>query len=370
VPGINQVTVGDQYGTTTPRAQILDVFTSSGGWFSVSSNPVVVQLQYGYRGSSRFTDEQVLGVGAFGTLPPGCTGIRFRNLNAGSAGTVTAYIGAGGKPPDARANVWPEPVLAISALGSLTVVGAGVNFQHNDLAVATEPTIDFEDGTGVTWTLTDDPGNTRVKVAAVVKGPTNNLVTGGAGNYNPPAGCQAILVECIAGGGGGGGTAAIGAGASAAGGGGGGGGYSASLIQAPVGPYAYSVGAAGNGGAGVGGAAGGDTTFGGVITAKGGGGGTAGAGSYQNGGAGGSTAGALGQIQLGGSPGESGKAVTTGAAIGGNGGAAARGGGGGLNNNPGYQFGGGGGGTQAVGATGAQTGGNGAGGAVIVTEYY
>jgi hypothetical protein len=363
VPGINQATCGDGY---TAAATISDVWNPGGGWFSVSTHAVLVSMQYpiqvgsGY-GQSEWTDEQLLGDGAFGLLPPGATGIRFRNAVAGQNAVVTAAIAQGN-----------EPALAISATGTLTVVGPGVNFQHNDAAVATEPTIDFEDGSGVTWTLTDDPAGTRVKVALAVSkapAPTHTVLTGGAGTYNTPSGCRAILVECIGGGAGGGGTAALGAGASAAGGGGGGGAYSASLLEPPAASYAYSVGGGGNGGAGVGGAAGGSTSFG-TILAKGGSPGTSGGASYQNGGAGGAVAGGSGDVQLGGAPGTNGLAVTAGAALGGNGGMAACGGGGGLNNNAGYQFGGGGGGTQGLGPLGAQTGGNGAGGVIIVTEFY
>lgn len=137
MPGINQATVGDGY---TAAATVQDVFTSTGGWFSVSAQPIVLQLQWGPNASgSRWSDEQTLGAGAFGTIPPGCTGIRFRNLVAGSAATVTAYIGSGGPPPDPRGNVWPEPALAISALGnvSATVTATPVPLVGAEIAPAT-----------------------------------------------------------------------------------------------------------------------------------------------------------------------------------------------------------------------------------------
>lgn len=137
MPGINQATVGDGY---TPQATVQDVFTATGGWFSVSSQPAVIQLQWGPNASgSRWSDEQTLGAGAFGTIPAGCTGIRFRNLVAGSAATVTAYIGSGGPAPDPTGNVWPEPALAISALGnvSATVIATPVPLVGAEVTPAT-----------------------------------------------------------------------------------------------------------------------------------------------------------------------------------------------------------------------------------------
>jgi hypothetical protein len=44
------------------------------------------------------------------------------------------------------------------------ITAATINVQHNDVLLAAEPTLDFEDGNGVVWTLTDDGANTRMKV--------------------------------------------------------------------------------------------------------------------------------------------------------------------------------------------------------------
>ena len=117
MPTINQVVVGDTY---TDAASIRDVWNpNGGGWFSVTNHPVFVSLQYPINkdprsgfGQSEWTDDQLLGSGAFGLLPPGATGIRFKNAVAGSAATVTATIAQGN-----------EPSLAISALGSIAVSG-------------------------------------------------------------------------------------------------------------------------------------------------------------------------------------------------------------------------------------------------------
>jgi len=51
-----------------------------------------------------------------------------------------------------------------------TATGGGVGVEHNDALVATEPNIDFEDGGGVTWTVTDDAPFSRVKIAAAAGG--------------------------------------------------------------------------------------------------------------------------------------------------------------------------------------------------------
>lgn len=336
MPGINQATVGDGY---TAKATIQDVFTATGGWFSVSSQPVVLQLQWGPNASgSRWSDEQTLGTGAFGTIPAGCTGIRFRNLVAGSAATVTAYIGSGGPPPDPRGNVWPEPALAISALGSVTTSG---------------------------------------------KAPTRTIITtAGAGTYNTPSNCVAILVECIGGGGGGGGTPVTAANVSAAGGGGGGGGYASTIIAAPAASYPVTVGAGGTGVNGGTGNAGGNTSFGaGPLVSANGGGGGAGNSIVPPGfvgGAGPGGLGTVGTIIAAGGDGDVGFVLQLTQVYGGRGGAGANGlGAGGYPSvnltgagNGGSAPGGGGGGASAGGSQAAQTGGNGGAGQIVVTEFY
>src|SRR5215471_7431788 len=64
------------------------------------------------------------------------------------------------------------------------------------------------------------------------KAPTRQAFFSGSGTYTTPAGCRAILVECMGGGGGGGG-----------------GGYSSALIANPVASYSYQVGQGCAGGA-------------------------------------------------------------------------------------------------------------------------
>lgn len=162
MPVLNQVTVLDKYD---PSTSIQDVFPvpNGGGWYylSQSGNSVVVELQYGTHevGTGNWSDEQTLGSGAYGTIPPNASGIRFRNAVAGKPCVVTAVL----VPVD-------QPVLGVANLGTVNVVTApSLNFQHNTLAVATEPTLDFEDSTSLIWSPVDDPVNTRVKVTAAVQ---------------------------------------------------------------------------------------------------------------------------------------------------------------------------------------------------------
>lgn len=367
MPILNGVLVGNAYPTTGPGGAILqDVWNPRGGWFSVQGATAFCQLQYGKQGGSEWTDEILLGNGAFVTLPPNCTGVRFRNGVANVVATVTAQIAQG-----------PEPPLAIASIGSVTLSVASLNFQHNGLAIATEPTLDFEDGS-IVFSVVDDPGNTRVKVSAKTKPPTQTIFSTGSGNYNPPAGCVALLVECIGGGGGGGGAQNPSANVTV-GGGGGGGAYSALVIPNPVGPYAYQVGSGGGGGGGASsGSAGGASTFGGVVGANGGAGGggspsSVGPGNFGGAGGAGGSGGIGGSYQAGGQPGEVG--MNLGTTVSGFGGQAARGGGGGTrllgvssNGFSGATPGGGGGG--AASGSGSFTGGAGGSGTIVITEYY
>lgn len=84
----NSVACGDGY---TDAATISQVFGSGGGAFEIQDQPAFYKLQYGGQGSDTWTDEQQLGAGG-GTIPPGVTGIAFRNASNGVVATVSAYI--------------------------------------------------------------------------------------------------------------------------------------------------------------------------------------------------------------------------------------------------------------------------------------
>lgn len=79
-------------------------------------------------------------------------------LLAGAA-SITFQGTAGGETLDYA--VVPSNVNTNAAISQVTQLG----FQHNAVVVANETAIDFEDADGIAWTLTDDPGNNRVKVS-------------------------------------------------------------------------------------------------------------------------------------------------------------------------------------------------------------
>jgi len=219
---------------------------------------------------------------------------------------------------------------------------------------------------------------------------TITVITNPTVTYTPSAGTKAIMVELIGGGGGGGSSSAPNTNGSA-GGGGGAGGYVKFYISNPAGPYTVAVGTggsagaaaathAGNGGAGGGGTA---TTFQGGYLAGGGSGGAIGSANVSGaGGNGGSASGGL--INVTGSPGGPGTGGFANGAVSGIGGSSVLGGGAfpasELTNNSSItgnagsaNSGGGGSGCATLGGGAsneiATTGGAGANGIIIITEY-
>lgn len=343
MPVINARAVADTYPDqgNSSGAIISEVFNSRGGWFSVASAAVFVELQYGPHASSYWTEEVEVGVGAFAYLDAKCTGLRFRNAVAGQAATVTAQIAQGDEPP-----------LSIVALGTISVA-----------TVANVTRTIFTAGLQVPYTL--------------------------------PNGCKVILVECVGSGGGGGGVNVALAGQVAVAGGGGGGSYAAKLI--PVSSFTspstlnVSVGSGGSGGVGNAAGGAGDVSnldeSGGAgfwVQAKGGAGGSGAANAaapmWTPGGAGGGgiTGPNIGDIIVIGGGGGFGLSLTAGvSAHGGDGGAGAvygapQAGNSGLafTGFAGQAFGGGGTGAGRTSSTGSQTGGLGHDGLVVITEFY
>jgi hypothetical protein len=199
-----------------------------------------------------------------------------------------------------------------------------------------------------------------------------------SGTYTPTVGMAFCIVECVGGGGGGGGTSGTSASIALAAGGGGAGSYARKLLTS------VQVGASQTvtiGGGGASGAAGTDTSFGGLCIGKGGSGGVTGAGVATTGGGVGGVAG-TGDVTIPGGSGCTGhyQGGTVNSNIpGGTGGSSAFGGGGaggtaiaGGNVSNGFAgtcYGSGGGGGVSELTTGAATGGAGAPGICIVTEY-
>lgn len=59
--------------------------------------------------------------------------------------------------------------------GTVTPGGGSLIVRHNGATVATEPALDFEDGSNLTWTIADDIPNQQVKVTPVLG---QKIVTG------------------------------------------------------------------------------------------------------------------------------------------------------------------------------------------------
>jgi len=222
------------------------------------------------------------------------------------------------------------------------------------------------------------------------KAPTRQIFTTvGAGTYTTPAGCRAILVECVGGGGGGGGCTVVSSGQVAVGGSGGGASYSASIIQNPVASYAIQVAAGCAGGAagnnpGASPAAANDSIFGAnLVVAKGGfpGNGNSSTATQQvtQGGSPCQGVTGVGDVRIDGDGGGAGACIAAGLGWDGRGG---RSGGpygaqrnelvsaGASGGQAGIGYGGGGTGGIRVAATGSQLGGAGSNGIIVVTEFY
>jgi len=222
----------------------------------------------------------------------------------------------------------------------------------------------------------DSTGGVKTSLAAALT--VSVLTSGSSATYSTPAGCRAILVECVGGGGAGGGSSSA-ASSGGGGGGGGAGGYTRKLFSPPSATYTYTIGAGGT--AGTAGAnagnAGADTTFG-SLTAKAGSGGagaTAAVATVALGGAGG-IAGSGGDINQPGMPGDNSVSTTAALVASGQGGCSQLGPGAngrstqGTGTSATANTGGGGGGGACISAGGAVAGGAGGSGLVIVTEYY
>lgn len=106
------VTCGNDY---TNAATIRDVFESGGGVFEVDNHAAIYKLQYGGLGADYWTDEATIGTGG-GSIPPGVTGIAFRNATAGQNAVVSALI---------RNRAQPHLTLSFAQAGGVSGVAAG-----------------------------------------------------------------------------------------------------------------------------------------------------------------------------------------------------------------------------------------------------
>jgi hypothetical protein len=256
--------------------------------------------------------------------------------------------------------------LNINGLGAKSVTKQGtVALAAGDIASAAVVTVVYD--------------GTQFQLQSTARGQyIGTQVFTSSGTYTPTVGTRIAIVEVIGGGGAGGGAAATAAGQFSIGGGGGAGGYARGLISNPV-SGAVTVGAGGTGVSGGNGNNGGASGYQGLITV---GGGTGAAASIAttapsaNGGAGGGVTIAGSQINANGQSGCTGWAYTgslqgvTGA------GASSMFGAGGADNGNGNTSGSNGSGAGSGGSgafnlasQAARSGGNGAGGIILVHEY-
>lgn len=126
--------------------------------FQFTGGPIAFQFgSIDPTGAVHFDNQEVLyppGTWAFKNLK----GIRFRSIPGQTAVSLQA------------ATLFfqddPEPFTPGNVPGSVALTST-LNFQHNDIFVASEPTVDFEDGSPIVFTVSDDNANARVKVTPV-----------------------------------------------------------------------------------------------------------------------------------------------------------------------------------------------------------
>lgn len=267
---------------------------------------------------------------------------------------------------------------------------AGLNFPLNGPASAGGPTPRF---VGDLWYCTTTANGFTANTlyehngaawTAVTRGRLVNVqyLVSASGTYTPTTGATSAMVEVIGDGGGGGGSASA-AGQSGAGGGGGGGGYARKYYATLAASYAYTVGQGGaGGGAGNnGGTSGGGSVFDatGVNVQGGGGGGGAGSAASASAQISANVAGGTatnGDLNISGGQGISGVTYSATLARSGDGAASGLGYGSNTtgirvasNGGSGHAYGGGGSGGNVTNGSAAASGGMGAPGIIIVTEY-
>lgn len=315
----------------------------------------------------------------------------FNVLVGGSGNTVQSV------PPSATSGVpfISQGVASNPVFGEVVVQGGGTGVASfanaNSLilsgATSTAPLTSLLTGASGYVLTSTGPGLTPMWTANSAGTFTLNIqVFASNGTYTPTVGMSYCIIETLGGGGGGGGSNGTGSNQASVGGGGGGGGYNRGVYSASqIGAFqAVTVGSGGNGGFPNGAQSGGTTSVGALISATGGAGGassgpasfvTAASGGGGGGGGGGyiSTIGGSGSQGIGLNDG-----TTTAFGIPGNGGTSYFGGsaaaplisgGGNSNGGTGIYYGGGGTGGVSVGNIGGTSGGNGAPGLCLITEY-
>jgi hypothetical protein len=99
-------------------------------------------------------------------------GVQFRSALAGVPAQVVAQLLEPGDPTFGSGTPFSS---IISGSGGISPGVSAVQIQKNNVLIGQEPTLDLLDAAGLTWTVVDDPANTRVKVTPA---PVDGVIIG------------------------------------------------------------------------------------------------------------------------------------------------------------------------------------------------
>lgn len=158
----------------------------SSGFLFAGANPINVEIEYGtpeaatdtihdlYCPAGQSVNFSAPSTQAYPNIY--VTQVRFKSANAGQAATVSGYFNE------------PRAPAIIAGIGGGTPTNVALGVQHNGTAVASQPTLDFVDATGVAFAVANDSVNTRITVSATSQPPvgivslasTTETITSGA----------------------------------------------------------------------------------------------------------------------------------------------------------------------------------------------
>lgn len=168
---IPNTTISNQTFTAAATFAGTDVFAY--GYFTIANQAAIVQLAVRAQGQAGWGPELYLPPGTYpvqeGTRQP-IAGIRFRA--AGSASPAAQVFGSFFYPGEVTVQAGNPFTSQVAASGGVTPGSLTLTVQHNGVLVAAEPTLSFDDAASglLTYTVNDDPANTRVRMQPVLAG--------------------------------------------------------------------------------------------------------------------------------------------------------------------------------------------------------